>query len=138
MINANTNWNEVLRCAEDQNISIIISNTTEVGLTYTEEKINNNPPASFPAKLTACLFQRFKKYAGDKTKGFVIVPTELVVDNGLKLKDMVRKLSVFNKLGADFWSWVDSSNIFCNSLVDRIVPGFPKDYLSLIYLFRPV
>jgi tagaturonate reductase len=80
--------------------------------------------------LTACLYERFKKYSGDKNKGFVIVPTELVVDNGLKLKEMVRKLTVFNNTEPGFWDWVDASNTFCNSLVDRIVPGLPNEYLK--------
>jgi tagaturonate reductase len=130
VINANSDWKAVLATAVDENITIIISNTTEVGLTYTEESIFGNPPVSFPAKLTACLYERFKKYEGDKNKGMVIIPTELVVDNGLKLKEMVRKLTFFNKLEPGFWSWLDSSNNFCNSLVDRIVPGLPGDYLK--------
>lgn len=122
VLSAQSEWNAILETAQNTNIEIVISNTTEVGLQYVEESIRQTPPTSFPAKLTAWLYERFQA----KQAGVVIIPTELIVGNGDKLKDIVLKLCVYNQLPARFTEWLESENIFCNSLVDRIVPGKPK------------
>jgi tagaturonate reductase len=122
VLSAQSEWNVILETAQSPDIQIVISNTTEVGLQYVEESIHQNPPASFPAKLTAWLYERFEA----KQSGVVIIPTELIVGNGDKLKAIVEKLSAFNQLPIDFTEWLAKENIFCNSLVDRIVPGKPK------------
>ncbi|QIP15944.1 tagaturonate reductase [Spirosoma aureum] len=118
---AQTQWNEILKLARNPKLQIIISNTTEVGLNYTEESIFQHPPQSFPAKLTAFLYERFRSVGGSKAKGMVVIPTELVTDNGLKLRDAVEKLAKFNELGKLFTKWLKFHVRFCNSLVDRIV-----------------
>ncbi|QJW88770.1 tagaturonate reductase [Spirosoma taeanense] len=118
---AQTQWKEILLIARNPNLQIIISNTTEVGLNYVEESIFQNPPQSFPAKLTAFLYERFRSVGGSKAKGLVVVPTELVTDNGLKLREAVEKLARFNELGKLFTKWLKFHVRFCNSLVDRIV-----------------
>ncbi|GAB3642573.1 tagaturonate reductase [Spirosoma arcticum] len=118
---AQTQWDEVLRIARNPNLQIIISNTTEVGLNYVEEGIFQRPPQSFPAKLTAFLYERFRSVGGSRAKGLVVVPTELVTDNGLKLREAVEKLATFNELGKLFTKWLKFHVRFCNSLVDRIV-----------------
>ncbi|MDB5239745.1 MAG: altronate oxidoreductase, partial [Spirosoma sp.] len=118
---AQTQWEEVLRIARNPNLQIILSNTTEVGLNYVEESIFQRPPVSFPAKLTSFLYERFRSVGGSKAKGLVVVPTELVTDNGLKLREAVEKLAVHNELGKLFTKWLKFHVRFCNSLVDRIV-----------------
>ncbi|GAB3509151.1 tagaturonate reductase [Spirosoma knui] len=118
---AQTQWDDVLRLARNPSLQIIISNTTEVGLNYVEESIFQRPPQSFPAKLTAFLYERFRSVGGSKAKGLVVIPTELVTDNGLKLREAVEKLAQFNELGKLFTKWLKFHVRFCNSLVDRIV-----------------
>ncbi len=122
VLSAQSQWNEILETAQDSNISVVISNTTEVGLQYVEESIRQSPPASFPAKLTAWLYERFQ----NKQAGVVIIPTELIVGNGDILRDIILKVASFNHLPANFIEWLKTENTFCNSLVDRIVPGKPK------------
>ena len=118
---ASTAWEEVLKTAENKDIDIVISNTTEVGLKYVKEE--SAIPHSFPGKLTAWLFKRFSS----NLNGVVIIPTELVVDNGMILKELVLRQVADQNLGAEFKAWVENKNQFCNSLVDRIVPGKPEE-----------
>ncbi len=122
VLSAQSEWSKILETAQDPNIEVVISNTTEVGLQYVEESIHQFPPASFPAKLTAWLYERFQ----NKQDGVVIIPTELIVGNGDILKDLILKVAAFNELPANFIEWLKTENSFCNSLVDRIVPGKPK------------
>lgn len=122
VLSAQSDWNAILETAQSADIQVVVSNTTEVGLQYVEESIRQNPPASFPAKLTAWLYERFQA----KQAGVVIIPTELLVGNGDILKEIVLKHCVFNQLPERFVEWLENENSFCNSLVDRIVPGRPK------------
>ena len=126
VISALTNWNEVIKCAANKDLRIIVSNTTERGLEMDLEEISQKPPKSFPAKLTSFLFERFKYFDGSYESGMIIIPTELIVDNGVRLKEMVLKISDHNRLGDGFRQWIIENNFFCNSLVDRIVPGRPS------------
>jgi len=125
VVSAQDNWQGVLQVARNPHLEVILSNTTEVGIQYVEESIFQNPPQSFPAKLTAFLYERFRTYGGKKDKGLVVVPTELITDNGLKLRECVEKVSAHNELGKLFNKWLKFHVKFCNSLVDRIVPGKP-------------
>lgn len=125
ILQAGKEWEKVLACASDERMQVIISNTTEVGIQLTEDNILAHPPASFPGKLLAFLHTRYQVFKGDKNSGMVIIPTELIVDNGHKLKEILIKLSETNNLSAAFMEWLQQSNVFCNSLVDRIVPGKP-------------
>ncbi|MBE7172729.1 MAG: tagaturonate reductase [Williamsia sp.] len=122
IINAGDAWQDVLACADDPAMQVVISNTTEVGITLVEEDIHRNPPASFPGKLLAFLYRRYQTFGGDKSKGMVILPTELIIDNGKKLKAILQELARFNGLEQPFMEWLES-NYFCSTLVDRIVPG---------------
>jgi tagaturonate reductase len=124
VISANDDWNAILEIAQSTDLQIIVSNTTEVGIQLVNESINQNPPLSFPAKVLAVLYQRFKTL-GSKNSGLVIIATELIPDNGKKLGAIVLELAQFNKLESDFITWLQEENKFCNSLVDRIVPGKP-------------
>jgi tagaturonate reductase len=125
VLSAMQQWDEVLLAAANAHIQVVISNTTEVGIQFVEESIFQNPPVSFPAKLLAFLFQRYKIFQGSAKAGLVIIPTELLTDNGRKLKSVITELAAFNKLDPSFNEWLDLHNHFCSSLVDRIVPGKP-------------
>lgn len=124
VIAANCNWAKVLELAQSEDLKIIVSNTTEVGIQLVNEQIDQNPPSSFPAKVLAVLHHRYKKLGAQNT-GLVIIATELIPDNGKKLASIVLELAKYNNLDEQFTAWLTDENIFCNSLVDRIVPGKP-------------
>ncbi len=135
VINANTEWEQILSCAESKEMQIVISNTTEVGIQLVaNEDVTHNPPSSFPGKLTAFLYKRFQTFKGSDESGMYIVPTELITDNGTKLREIVIALAEQNQLEDAFIDWVKNKNTFCNTLVDRIVPGKPsaKDMQALV------
>jgi tagaturonate reductase len=123
ILHANTQWSDVLNSAADPSIQIIISNTTEAGLQYVEEKLTHVPSLSFPGKLTQCLYHRFIKLGHAPESKIVVLPTELLTDNGFLLKQIIEKLIHFNDYPKSFGEWVNQKVIFCNTLVDRIVPG---------------
>lgn len=130
IISAADQWSEVLACASNPDLQVIISNTTEVGIQLTDDNVFASPPSSFPGKLLAFLYQRYKLYHGDVNKGMVIIPTELIPDNGDQLQAIVLELSHRNGLETRFIDWLENANYFCNSLVDRIVPGKPNAVLK--------
>ncbi|HEX8504519.1 MAG TPA: tagaturonate reductase [Hymenobacter sp.] len=125
VLSAKSQWAEVLEFAKSPDLQVVISNTTEVGIQLVNEDIHLTPPQSFPGKLLAVLYARFEAFKGDVTCGLVIVPTELIPDNGRKLEAIVLELAHRNDLGAEFIDWLEAANHFCNTLVDRIVPGRP-------------
>lgn len=124
---AGKQWQEILNVAESPSLEIIISNTTEVGIQLVEDSVHAIPPVSFPGKLLAVLLHRYIKFNGAEDKGLVIVPTELIPDNATKLKDILLKLAKKNELPSGFITWMLECNEYCNSLVDRIVPGKPDE-----------
>ncbi len=124
-LSAIENWRDVLDATSNEALSVIISNTTEVGIQYIEDDLKASPPVSFPGKLTAFLYERFLRLGGESGSGFTIVPTELIPGNGEKLRDIVLRHIAEHSLGDKFEAWVRDENQFCNSLVDRIVPGKP-------------
>jgi tagaturonate reductase len=125
VLSATKQWDEVLISAVNTDLQIVISNTTEVGIQLVKESIFQRPPASFPAKLLGFLFERFKIFKGSPESGLIIIPTELLTDNGGKLKSIISDLAEYNQLDPPFIHWLNSHNRFCSSLVDRIVPGKP-------------
>lgn len=125
VISANRQWKELLEAAANPQLKIVISNTTEVGIQLVKESIFQNPPSSFPAKLLAFLNERYVIFRGTPESGMLIIPTELLTDNGKKLKSILLELAEFNELDTDFVEWLNRHNRFCSSLVDRIVPGKP-------------
>lgn len=123
-INPYTDYDAYLALADDDDIEFIFSNTTESGIVYNaEDQLADTPHASFPGKLTALMFRRFEL----GKKGFQLIPCELIEHNGDKLKETVLATAANWDLGDDFIQWVNTSNTFYSSLVDRIVPGYPKD-----------
>lgn len=129
VLSAKSQWNEVLKCAHNPAINVVISNTTEVGIQLVNESIFQQPPHSFPAKLLHFLYERFKKLGADETAALVVLPTELITDNGKKLHAIVTELAHFNKLEEAFFTWLHKTVHFCNTLVDCIVPGKPDPVL---------
>jgi len=124
VLTATEDWEKILHVAIKDELEVIISNTTEVGIVLdAKDDLKAKPPHSFPAKLTALLYKRFLHFQGNKNKGLVILPTELVSDNGVKLKEAIVGLSKIHDLGEDFIAWINQANHICNTLVDRIVPG---------------
>ncbi len=127
VLNAKTEWNTILDCASSTDLQIIVSNTTEAGIVPDMEMISDEKaPRTFPAKLLAFLFKRFEVFQGSRASGLIIIPTELISDNGKKLKEILLELAKYNRLNPKFVEWLNLDNKFCSSLVDRIVPGYPS------------
>ena len=133
LLTARSSWHEILACAENPDIDIVFSNTTEKGIVYVEESINQNPPVSFPGKLLAYLDHRFNSLGDTDVSSMIIIPTELIENNGDVLKSVLLRLFEYNQLQSGFIDWFNKRITICNSLVDRIVPGFPmKDELPAL------
>lgn len=125
VLNAQEDWKQILECAHNQAMQVIISNTTEVGIQLVNEDVRKHPPTSFPGKLLAFLYERYQAFGGSEHSGMVVVPTELIPDNGTLLESIVMELAHLNSLEDGFIEWLECCNHFCNTLVDRIVPGKP-------------
>ena len=127
-INPYTQYDQYLALAENPDIRFVVSNTTEAGIAFNaDDKLDMAPAKSYPAKLTALLYHRYKTFKGDAAKGLVILPCELIERNGDKLKKCVLDYCELWSLGADFAAWLNNANVFTNTLVDRIVPGYNPD-----------
>ncbi len=119
-------WDAVLACARNPQLSVIFSNTTEVGIRLDDsDSADASPPRSFPAKLTRFLYERARTFAFAASKGVVVVPCELIEDNGDALRALVLELADRWGYEPGFARWIDSAVPFVNTLVDRIVPGAP-------------
>ena len=125
VLSAEKDWHLILEIAHYPQLQLVVSNTTEVGIQLVKENINQHPPSSFPGKLLAVLYERYKAFFGSESSGLVIIATELIPDNGKKLEAIVMELAHLNNLDDAFIAWLEKCNTFCNSLVDRIVPGKP-------------
>jgi tagaturonate reductase len=133
-INPYSHFEDYLRCAHNAALRFIVSNTTEAGISYSsEDKLTDKPAASFPAKLTQFLLERYKVFDGDVSKGFVLLPCELIDRNGDRLKETVLQTAVNWGLSPEFIGWVKNANTFTNTLVDRIVTGYPKDDIEALW-----
>ena len=123
-LNPYTQYEEYMKLAENPDLRVIVSNTTEAGIEYLgTEKLSDTPAKSYPAKLTQFLYKRFQS----GLKGFILLPCELIDNNGDNLKKCVLQYADLWELGADFKNWLETENDFCNTLVDRIVTGYPRD-----------
>ncbi|WP_041632676.1 tagaturonate reductase [Maribacter sp. HTCC2170] len=128
VVNPYKNHVEYLSCAKNPDLRFVFSNTTEAGIIYEKnDKLSDTPQSSFPGKLTAFLYHRFQHFMGEKTKrGLIIIPFELIEKNGQTLRKIILQHAKDWRLGKDFINWIIEHNFFCDTLVDRIVPGFPK------------
>ncbi len=123
-INPYADFKSYLSLAENPNLRFIVSNTTEAGIAFNEkDSLFDEPPSSFPGKVTILLYRRFMA----NLPGFIFLPCELIDKNGEKLREIILKYAELWDLGEKFKEWVLNENIFCNTLVDRIVTGYPKD-----------
>ena len=119
-------WDAVLECARNPHLQLVFSNTTEVGIALDErDRADASPPRSFPGKLTRFLYERAASFDFDPARGVVVLPCELIEDNGDRLKGIVLALAERWELDPRFARWIRSAVPFCNTLVDRIVPGTP-------------
>ena len=125
-ISAKDDWAAVLELARRPELALVFSNTTEVGIVLDEgDAPDANPPRSFPGKLARFLYERANALAFAEEAGVVVIPCELIEGNGDRLREIVLSLGARWNLGADFDAWVRAHVPFCNTLVDRIVPGAP-------------
>ena len=119
--------------ADQPEIRFVISNTTEAGIAFDPScKLEDAPASSYPGKLVQLLYRRYQTFNGDPTKGLIIFPCELIFLNGHVLKDCIYKYIDLWNLGADFKKWFEEACGVYATLVDRIVPGFPRNEIKEI------
>lgn len=126
-LSASDEWDDVLTCARNPELELVFSNTTEVGIVLDErDRFDMAPPASFPGKLTRFLYERAIAFDFDPARGLVVLPCELIEQNGDRLREIVLELARRWGLDLRFAQWIERAVPFCNTLVDRIVPGAPE------------
>lgn len=132
-INPFTEYEKYLKYGESEDLQVIISNTTEAGIAVDASDTDfSKCPKSFPGKLLALLKRRYDRFKGDMNKGLAIIPCELIDDNGDELYRCLTKLAKINKMDEKFIKWMQTANHFTSTLVDRIVPGYPKNEIEAI------
>ncbi|WP_449545468.1 tagaturonate reductase [Lelliottia amnigena] len=132
-ISVYSQYDEFLKLAHNPDMRFVFSNTTEAGISYhAEDKFDDAPAVSYPAKLTRLLFERFSHFNGAADKGWVIIPCELIDYNGDALRELVLRYAQAWALPAEFTQWLNDANAFCSTLVDRIVTGYPRDEVAAL------
>lgn len=126
-LNVYRDYDAVMACADNPDLRYIACNTTEAGIVYDPScSFTDTPPSSYPAKLAQFLYRRFQKMGTQPGRGFVILSCELIDDNGKELEACVLKYASQWNLEHAFTDWLKTENIFCSTLVDRIVTGYPR------------
>lgn len=126
-VDAINEYEKYMQLAEIETLRFVVSNTTEAGIVYdASDRFEWNPPKTFPGKLTKFLYHRFETFGGDKSKGLVMLPVELIDDNGIMLRKCVMQQIENWGLSDEFKAWVEEACIFTSTLVDRIVTGYPR------------
>ena len=126
-INPATMYGDYLALAQLPQLRFIVSNTTEAGIAVNDtDAFDDAPPSTFPAKLARLLFDRYTHFNGSADKGVVLLPCELIEQNGPALKAAVLHFARLWQLDAGFAAWIESACVFCSTLVDRIVTGYPQ------------
>lgn len=132
-LNPYTQNDEFMKLAENPEMRFVISNTTEAGIAFDPScKLDDAPASSYPGKLTQLLYHRFKTFNGAADKGLIIFPCELIFHNGRELKKCINQYIDLWNLGADFQAWFDNACGVYSTLVDRIVPGYPRETIGEI------
>lgn len=130
-INPYKEYDDFITLAKEEELQFIISNTTEAGIEYIDtDKPDMRPPVAFPARLTVLLHERFQHFNGDNSKGLTIIPCELINYNADTLKEIILKYCDLWGYKATFKTWLLKACSFHNTLVDRIVPGYPKNEIE--------
>jgi len=130
-INPYSDYEALLSIAKSPDLRVIISNTTEAGIAYhAGDRPTDRPPVSYPAKMTVILYERYQAFKGDSNKGVIILPVELIERNGDNLKKYVLQYAKKWELPGKFIEWLENGVCFANTLVDRIVTGFPRDEIK--------
>jgi tagaturonate reductase len=126
IVNPFDDYAAYLKCGENPDLQFVISNTTEAGIRFDEKDMRPEIlPQTFPGKLTSLLYHRFNFFEGDKRRALTILPCELIERNGEVLRDSVLQYVSHWRLPEAFRIWISNYTLFCNTLVDRIVPCFP-------------
>lgn len=124
-------YQSFLGLAKEEELQFVISNTTEAGIAFdARDKKDTFPHYSFPAKVTALFYERFQYFKADPDAGLTVIPCELINNNADKLKEIILKYAQLWDLEPEFIDWVETYNSFHNTLVDRIVPGYPKEEIE--------
>ena len=127
-VDAYKDYEQYAALARVDTLRFIVSNTTEAGIVYdAEDSLSLCPPRSFPGKLTKLLFERAEHFDYAPDKGLVMLPVELIDDNGEHLRECVLKQCANWQLPKKFVRWLDECCVFASTLVDRIVTGYPRD-----------
>ncbi|MBD5584037.1 MAG: tagaturonate reductase [Clostridia bacterium] len=130
-LNPFTDYDKFLAYGESEDLEIIISNTTEAGIAVDPTDTDFTVcPKSYPGKLLALLKRRYDKFKGAKDKGLAIIPCELIDNNGDELYRCLTELAKINKMDKKFIEWMQTANHFTSTLVDRIVPGYPRNEIE--------
>lgn len=134
MINPFESYTTYMDQALNEYLQFVISNTTEAGITYQENDLpdTNELAKTFPGKLTQLVKRRFDHFKGNPEKGLIFIPCELIEKNGENLRKAMLSYADLWNLGEDFKKWLRQHCHFANTLVDRIVPGYPKDEIAEI------
>ena len=120
-------FDRFIATAKEPDLRVIVSNTTESGIIYEAGQNPSELPENFPAKLCLWLKSRYDHFEGASEKGCIILPCELIEKNGEVLQEIVQQYASEWMFGEEFGKWLQSDNVFANTLVDRIVPGLPKE-----------
>lgn len=132
-VNPYDDYQAYLKLGEAPDLRFVFSNTTESGIVFESSDTSvETLPAGFPGKLTALLYHRYKHFNGDSDKGLIIIPCELIDKNGTNLQRIILKYADHFGLPEGFKNWINESNYFCNTLVDRIVPGYPRESIKQV------
>ena len=133
-VDAYTEYEKYNDLAKIDTLRFVVSNTTEAGITYDEtDEFDLCPPKSFPGKLCKFLYTRYKEFNGAPDKGLVMLPVELIDDNGIHLRECVLKQCENWGLEKGFVDWVENCCNFTATLVDRIITGYPRDTDSQLW-----
>ena len=132
VLDCKEDYDAYMSYAESEDLRFIVSNTTEAGIVLDENDHFDGLPDTYPGKLTKFLYHRFETFKGAMDKGLIMLPVELIENNGGKLKECVLALCDIWKLPEEFKNWVKDACVFCSTLVDRIVTGYPRGEVAAI------
>lgn len=132
VMDCNDDYEDFMNLAKLDTLRFVVSNTTEAGIVLDPNDTMVGLPATYPGKLTKFLYERYVSFDGSLDKGLIILPVELIENNGGKLRECVLALCDIWALPEEFKIWVQEACVFCSTLVDRIVTGYPRNEVAAI------